>query len=137
MVEAAAHFFAVAILLTKRFRVPLLAARRKEIAAVDMQRARQTSDGIGDRMNDVVAERKRVLLADGLGAGGSDFAAAVGQASPENIVLPSGVDSDHCSHLVVVGQQRHPRGPNLVKNRELRRLVQLDQFTLLWLRPTP
>jgi hypothetical protein len=30
-------------------------------------------------MNDVVAERKRVLLADGLGAGGFDFAAAVGQ----------------------------------------------------------
>jgi hypothetical protein len=59
------------------------------------------------------------------------FATAV-HTTPENVVLAPRVDSNVSPHLVIVGQQSHPRCPDDIQDREIVRAV--ERFNLPSLR---
>src|SRR5262249_50518324 len=67
--------FDVVALFEECLRIPLAAFCAKEVAAVDVDGARQPGDRIGHRMNDIVTERLRIPLAQRLGAGRLELAA--------------------------------------------------------------
>ena len=67
----------------------------EEITAVHMNGAGQTGNRIGDRVNNVVSERRRIPCAQSLCACSLDLSAVVGQAAPEDIVLASRIDADN------------------------------------------
>src|SRR5215470_11060624 len=55
--------FHVVGLFPQRFRIPFASLGSKEIASVNVNGSGQTCDRVGHRMNDVVSERLRILLA--------------------------------------------------------------------------
>src|ERR1043166_1145379 len=97
--KAADRAFGVERSFRQGFRVPLAPVRGiEEITAVDMDGAGQAGNRIGDRMNDVAPERRRVPRAQRRCAGRLDLARAVGQAAPEDVVLAPGIDADDGPH---------------------------------------
>jgi hypothetical protein len=53
----------VVALFDKGLRIPLAACRTKKVATLDVNRARQTRNGIGHRVDNITSKRFRVLLA--------------------------------------------------------------------------
>lgn len=106
-------------LLDEPFGIPFAAWEGKEIATVDMHRPRQATNRIQNRVDDVMTEGDGITLAQGFRASGFDSAiAAFRHASPEDIVLTTGVNTDDGSHLMVVRQLTHPWSPDDIQDSQ-------------------
>ena len=76
-------------------------------------------------MDDVRAERTGLARKQGVGARGLDAAAAIlGQTTPEDVVLPTGVHADHRPHTVTVRPGDGVRMPDEVDDGEARRATE-------------
>ena len=107
------------------FRVPLAPMRGiKEITAVQMNCASQAGNRIGDRVDDVVSERRRIPRTECLCAGRLDPPRVVGPAAPEDIVLAPRIDADDRPHGMVVGHYGHHRRPYDVKYGQVVGLIE-------------
>src|SRR5258708_17985034 len=106
-------------LLEERFGIACAAAGGEIIAAVDVNGAGEAGNRVRDGMDDVVSERLGVFFAERAGAGGFELAGgAARNATPEDVVLAAGVNTDHGPHLVIVGKQRHVGSPNNIEDGE-------------------
>ena len=80
----------------QRLRIPFAALGAEEVAAVDVERAGEARDRVGDRMDDVLPERYRVALAQRLCPRRLDFASG---SFPEDIVFAAGVYTPITAHM--------------------------------------
>src|SRR5262249_45170469 len=110
-------------LLIERSRIPLTARRGEEVAAINVNGPGQPWDRICHRVNDVPSQRLGVSQTKSLCTGGFKLGVTARYAAPENIVLASRVNSDHCPHVVIVRHQCHVRRPYNVQNGQLIRAI--------------
>ena len=76
-------------------------------------------------MNDVVAQRFGIADAQRSCARRLNLAATIRQSPPKHVVLSPTVDADHSPHLMIVGHDRHHGSPDYIKDRKIRRVVEL------------
>ena len=58
-------------------------------------------------------------------------------APPEDVVLPAGVQANHRPHSMVVGHDRHCRGPDHVEDCQIRRVIKLLELGTLRFAQSP
>src|SRR5206468_799792 len=104
--------------------------RRKEVAAIDVDRASVLADGVHDRMDDVASQRRDITHAERPGSDGLD--APLG-APPEEIVLAPEEDADDRPHLVVMRLEGHPRRPGEVEDGQVGSTMERPNPRLPWL----
>src|SRR5437868_5200076 len=113
----------------ERLGVPFAARRRKEIAAIHMNRAGQAVERVGDGVDDVAAQRFGLALAQRLRARRLDLAAGISrQPPPPDVVLAAGIDADDRPHQMVVRPHGHPGSPDDVEDRQIGSVIELLHF---------
>ena len=101
-IKAPGHFFSAAFLLQQSLGVPLATGYAEEVAAINMQGARQLWNGIAHGVDDVTPQRFRVFLSQRASSCGFYQTIASWHTPPEDIVFAAGVQSDDGPHLVIV-----------------------------------
>src|SRR5215204_4514032 len=82
-------------------------------------------------MNDVGTEGHGVPLAKGLRASGFNPVRCARNASPEDIVLSAGVNTDHGPHVMIVGHHHHAWRPHHIEDCKRIRMEELADFSAL------
>ena len=118
------HEVEVVRLLDLLARAPLAARLAHEVAAVHVDRAGEAVERVVHGVDGVVAEHDDLTGIERAVVGLDDARAIVGVAPEELVLLAPGVDRDRGPHPVVVGEQRHPRRPHDVDDREVGRVVE-------------
>src|SRR5215472_17826939 len=94
--KPARHLGAVARLFPETLCVPFTAGHAEEVSTINVNGASQSRDRVGNGVNDVAPQRLSIFRGEGPGACRFNFSfRAAGHATPENVVLASGVDADH------------------------------------------
>src|SRR6516164_689013 len=108
--EDPARPLAVGRLLGKFLRVPFTTPGGKEIAAVNVDRGSEFGCRVGDRVDNVFAERLRVFRAQRASPGSFELRFPDRcDTTPEDVVLAPTVDADNRPHMMIVRHDHHAR----------------------------